>query len=80
MNTGWLVFAIVMQILSVLFAWLGGIQRGYRLGLHAPLTARQRALSADLRRQTNGQGVALVRRRSADYSRPERPATSRRKG
>lgn len=72
-------FWVVWCFITGLVCWWDGYRNGKRRGLRQPLTDRERALAADVRRRHNGQGVALVRLRSSVHSRPERLAIRRRK-
>lgn len=80
MRTFGLVLAIVGGIIFLISYAMAWYSLGRRRGLAAPLTARQKAITADVRRRTNGHSVATVRRRSADYNRPQKGNVSRKKG
>jgi hypothetical protein len=65
--------AFLVSFLVALFSsYKVGYIRGHRDGLHAPLTERQAALSADLRRATNNLGAATPVVRRARYIRYRR--------
>ncbi len=63
---------LLAGLLGLAIGYGVGYWRGHESGLRAPLSQRQRVLTAELRRATNNLGAAIPVVRRATYRRPGR--------